>query len=137
MGSGGSSAGISAAKAVVAVKEGAKTGDMPSFQIGLSNVKGINKIYEAVDKNFDYPSDEYLRRQGVRGLNDGWSYNQDSNTMTREFYITTKNGGLKYGGVTMPAGTTREARSGAEKEALYKLLKRADKLDKNQFIKKG
>ena len=37
----------------------------------------------------------------------------------------------------MPAGTTREARSGAEKEALYKLLKGADKLDKNQFIKKG
>ena len=116
--SGGSGGGskISISKAVKLVREGAKIGEIPDFHIPLSNTKAINKILETVDKNFDMPSFEWLKEQRVDGVNSGWKYNPESSLFQREYRITTKDSRVIAHYVAMPQGSTREARSGAEKK---------------------
>ena len=126
----------------------AKKGEMPYSVSFGSDVGKYNKAFEAIDRYYAWPSEEYLRASGVdmSSLLSGWEMIEDvkyrtgraiglgTYHMRKRISVHPKNGkiGLRY--LYSPIDASPEARQGAMKYALYATLKQAKVLDKEQFI---
>ena len=136
-----------------AIREASVTGAMPKYiNVNPDNIQDLNKVYEYIDRYYEYPSEDYLSKTGLdmNSLSNGWTYrrkmvpnDKDSGShwegeyeFTKTLRLTTPNGGLSMVTMNMPAGTSRSARVGLQKHAIYQLLSLDRNFDTTQFIRR-
>lgn len=117
----------------------AKKGDMPRNVMLGGTLAGYNEAFELINRYYAMPSSEYLSSQGV---NMEKTYRARRNS-DGEYELTKRIAVGNIDGIrthihviSAPLGSSREARLGDEKLALYSLLRQAGKLDKKEFLKK-
>ncbi len=137
-----------ARKEIKTLRAWAKRGEMPIAIYHGGDAKRYNQAFEAIDRYYEWPSEEYLSASGVNmsSLLGGWQMVEDveyrtgrpvglgTYHMEKTISVHPKNGkiGLRY--LHSPVDASRKAREGAMKYALYAALKQAKVLDKEQFI---
>ena len=133
-------------KQIAMLKKQAKQGEMPlSVSYGNSTQK-YNDAFEAINRYYAWPSEEYLRTFGA-DVSQGWRMVEDREYrpgqgdvrigtyhMENVVRVSPKNGKLGLHYLYSPIDASPEAREGAMKFGLYAALRQAKVLDKEQFI---
>ena len=135
-------------KQIAKLRKHAKKGEMPTSIYHGGNPETYNKAFEAINRYYAWPDEEYLRANNVDART-GWRMREERTYIkgvgyrgTGTYYmeysvkVTPKRGKFGMGIASAPMGSSFEARRGAEKVALYGALKMAKVLDKEQFIVK-
>ena len=124
-----------------------KTGTMPplSQQPVSFKAEKYNLFYEAIERNYEYPSTEYLKASNIDMdyLNEGWKVQKNALSgememwkLIRVDYDSKTGKGPVLRWLHSPLESSPESRIGLEMYGLYHVLSSIGKLDKTQFKRK-
>lgn len=123
------------------LKAMAKNGTMPYSIIHPTDESAV-KAYEMINRYYGMPSEEYLKKTGIR-MEDSWSAEERRTSTARGFigtgeYDLVKMVSTRRGNYVsrVPIMSSFEARQGALKFTLYHALRLDNKLDKQEFMRK-
>ena len=122
-------------KAMRGLKEHVKKGEMP-LAITANWGDPVIKAYEAIDRSYAMPSQEYLDKVGV-GFGNSWIRVQDrTNSGLGEYerlvMATPKTINIY---AEVPLGASDSAKNGAVKFSLYHMLRRSGDLNASEFVR--
>ena len=118
----------------------AKDGTMPYAIVHPTDESAV-EAYEMINRYYGMPSEEYLKKAGVR-IEESWSAEERRTSTARGFtrtgeYDLVKMVSTRRGNYTasVPLSSSFEARQGALKFTLYHALRLDNKLDKQEFMR--